>query len=273
MKKKLFIVTLIFSLFAALSANAGNILFVSDDGSDNNIDDALAIDGHIVTVQTDRSVLLGNLSNYCSVFWSASDDGEADLSAVIANLSNYVSDGGYVFVTGADAVASPPEPNMLSFVGGSASLDAGNIIGPVVNAQNSLTYGVIDIRGQVPPNISDADTLCGPLVSGTIGIATSDANCGAGSQGYEWTLRRLGKGEIAFISSGNFDNDNNDPDWTNTSIPGDGVYNAALRNFAYNACRSPESIPTMNEWGLIFLSILLAFGAIYYLRKQRATEA
>ncbi|RJP84582.1 MAG: IPTL-CTERM sorting domain-containing protein [Desulfobacteraceae bacterium] len=271
MKKISLILTLMFSLYAFSPANAGNILFVSDDGSDNNIDDALAVDGHNITSETDRAVLLGNLNDYCCVFWSASDDGEQNLSSVVANLTNYVSNGGFVFVTGGDAVAAPPEPNMLNFVGASSSLDAGNIIGPVLNSQNSLTYGVIDIRGQVPPNISDADTLCSPLTSGTVGIATSDANCGDGSQGYEWTLRSLGKGKIAFVSSGNFDNDNDDPLWTDTSIPGDGVFNAALRNFAYNACRpSSESIPTMNEWGLIILSLLLAGSAFWMIRRQAA---
>jgi hypothetical protein len=158
---------------------------------------------------------------------------------------------------------------MLNFVGGSDGKDSGNILGPIINAINSLTYGVIDIRNQTPPNISDADTLCIPLLSGTTGISASDSTeC----TGYEWTLRTLGNGEVAWVSSGNFNNDTDDPDWTNTTIPGDGVFNAGLRNFAYNACLSTP-VPALTEWGIIIFIILTGLGVVYSLRRQRKIES
>jgi hypothetical protein len=266
---KMILLLMMFSVFIVSPVSAGNILFVSDDNSDNNIPAALSADGHSVTVSSNRSVLSGNLSGYCAVYWSASDDGEDNLSGVISNLTNYVTSGGHVFVTGADSVASPVNIDMLNFVGGSDGKDAGNILGPIINVINSLTYGVIDIRNQTPPNISDADTLCTPLLPGTIGVSASDSTqC----TGYEWTLRTLGNGEVAWVSSGNFENQSNDPNWTSTAIPGDGVFNAGLRNFAYNSCRSNVAVPTMNQWGLIIFFILAGIGTIYYIRRQRIVE-
>lgn len=267
---KMIILFVMFSFFVMSPASAGNILFVSDDNSDNNIPAALSVDGHTVTSSSDRSVLLGDLSSYCAVYWSASDDGEFDLSSIISNLTSYVSSGGFVFVTGGDSVASPVNSDMLSFVGGTNGWDGGDVSGVIINTSNSLTTGVIDIRNITPPDvIGDGDTLCIPLSAGTVGIVASNEN---DCTGYAWTLRTLGSGQIAWISSGNFNNDADEPDWTDTTIPGEGVYNAALRNFAYNACPTTTAVPSMTEWGMIIFMVLAGLGAVYFIRRQKTAK-
>ncbi len=264
-------------LVTASAATAGNLLFVSDDGSDNNIPAALTADGHNVTVSTSRDALLGDLSGFAAVFWSASDDGEDDLTAVINNLVNYVNAGGYVFVTGGDSVAAPVNPDLVGFVGGSGGYDGGYFFTAVINEVNSLTTGVVDIRGEVPyanGNIGDSDSLCGPLLSGTIGISMTDTTSCGGQPGYAWTLRQLGSGQIAWLTSSNFDNDSDEPNWEDTTtFPGDGVYNGALRNFAYNASlAAAPAIPTLDEWGMLVLSLLLLTSAVLVLRRYRETR-
>jgi hypothetical protein len=101
------------------------------------------------------------------------------------------------------------------------------------------------------------------LVTGT---QTPDSSC-PNNDGYAWTLRSLGAGEVAFITSGDF-LDDRDPDWSSTAIPGDGVYNAAVRNFAAAGCRPqvdpPQTIPTLQPWGLlVMLSLLLLSVALF----------
>ena len=49
---------------------------------------------------------------------------------------------------------------------------------------------------------------------------------------FQWTLRMLGAGEIAYVSNGDSGSSAH-PSWENTSPGGAGAYNAALRNFAF----------------------------------------
>ena len=99
-------------------------------------------------------------------------------------------------------------------------------------------------------------------------VASNENDC----TGYAWTLRTLGSGRIAWISSGNFNNDADEPDWTDTTIPGEGVYNAALRNFAYNACPTTTAVPSMTEWGMIIFMVLAGLGAVYFIRRQKTAK-
>lgn len=54
-------------------------------------------------------------------------------------------------------------------------------------------------------------------------------------------------------------------DWNNR----DGAYQQLEINVSVAAATVPTSIPTLSEWGMIMLSILLALAAVFTLRRQR----
>lgn len=262
-----------FVLFSSAIVNAGVILFVADDSGSNsslNISSVLSADGHSVTnvlgdYSTGNSTLLGNLSAYDAVFWSASGGGYGSYhsASVMANLSNYVTNGGNVFVTGYDSVASPSDSNLYTFLGAGIAYDLpGTNVGPLLTSGNSLTTGVVDITGVSPTGAySDRDSLSN-LASDTIGLDP------AGNNGYQWTLRTLGLGEIAYVSAGQYGQyASDDAAWLNTSTGGAGAYNAALRNFAYNANNDGGgTIPEPGSLALLGLG-LAGFG---FMRKKKA---
>ncbi len=231
-------------------AGTADILVVSDSDSDDaNISAALMADGHTVTVVindflTGNSTLRGDLSQYDAVYWSATGTGFGAIhtdNSLFQNLEAYVQTGGHVFVTGYDSVASPTDSLLISFLGATGSVDLGGISpGPVSNVANSLTTGVVDIRGVTPLPYGgsfffDLNALTG-LTGGTVGLVPS----GFGS-GFQWTLRSHGTGEIAYVSNGEpggFFGGFESPSWLDTSVGGLGAYNAALRNFAFVAADS-----------------------------------
>lgn len=227
-------------------AMAGNILFVNYNGSDNGIPTAISTDGHSVTSvdvppETASTYFQSaNLNQYCAVVWSAAYAYDKDVSGAVTTLSNWVTSGGHVLITTPDAIRN--DGGLIGLIGGSGGTDQGNGYSTITNVSNSVTTGLIDIRGHQPYDVGDEDSLCAPLTSGTIGLVTSGSTRCPSEPGYTWTLRTLGCGQVAFITSGNFSSfTTNDPNWTLTTIPGHGVYNAGLRNFVYNACTSQNA--------------------------------
>lgn len=218
-------------LVLPLPARAANILFVSDSGSDLGIATALMADGHTVTTMSDgfaggtNPALLVDLGEYDAVFWSQDGLGSGDAvtdAALFTNLVDYVTSGGRVLVTGYDSVASPSDPMLVAFLGATGSADVVGAPGPVLMIDNSLTTGVVDVRGVTPTGgVGDTDHLTG-LMSGTVAVCNSSSGSGA-----QWTLRTLGSGEIAYMSNGS-----SSPSWTSTAPGGPGAFNAAIRNFA-----------------------------------------
>lgn len=216
-------------------ARAADVLLVADASSDTNIADALTADGHSVTVVTGdfaagNAALLGlSPGDYDAVVWVANGSGPGEAhsnAAVFAALTDYVESGGRVFVTGYDSIASPSDPNLVAFIGGTSSSDGASTPGPVSMEENSLTTGVVDIRGVVPSGYySDRDTVIG-LLADTVGVVSSDSN-------WQWTLRTLGAGEVAYVSNGQ--SSGASPSWTTTTAGGAGAYNAAVRNFVSGA--------------------------------------
>ena len=214
-----------------------NVLFVSDSGVGSDIGTVLAGDGHTVTSVLDNfsggvtSALLGDLSSYDAVFWSASGDayGNQHNATMFTNLQSYVNGGGQVFVTGYDSIASPTDSNLINFLGGTSSQDFGAPNTGATGA-NSLTTGAVDIQGVQPTgHYGDTDTLY--AAAGTVTVVGSSY----GGTGASWTLRSLGDGEIAYVSNGQYGTTGSHASWSNTSAGGDGAYNAAIRNFAFNA--------------------------------------
>ncbi|MEC7522882.1 MAG: hypothetical protein VYE22_23605 [Myxococcota bacterium] len=225
------------------SAHAADLLFVSDRATDTNIAAALMADGHDVTVVTGdfasgaNPTLTGSLGAYDAVFWSATGGGFGSThdAATFTALDAYVASGGYVFVTGYDSIASPTDPNLIAFLGGSGSRDVPSAPGPIVMAANALTTGIVDIQGVTPTGASgDRDALTG-LGADTVNVCASSSVAGEA----QWSLRTPagGGGLIAYVSNGNAGSSSTHPSWTNTASGGAGAYNAALRNFAFWASR------------------------------------
>jgi hypothetical protein len=267
------------ALVFSLAAHSANVLFVSDSQSDTNIPGILMADGHTVTAVLDdftvgpntNAVLTGSLAAYDVIVWSATGDGWGGVhdAATATNLTNWVTGGGRLFVTGYDTIISPDDPVLQALLGGSGANDVGDSSGPVLNVANSLTTGLVDIRGITPTGgySSDMDSLSG-LGLDTVCVVADTSNPGS----CHWTLRTLGNGEIAYVSNGEVGISAH-ASWADTSVGGAGAYNAALRNFAFAADAVPPApptpVPTLSEWGMILLSSLLALGTLITLRRQR----
>lgn len=246
-------------LLGTSQAFAGAILFVADSTGNTNIPGVLASDGHTVTSLTNQftggttTALLGDLTSYDAVFWSASGGGFGSVhtdTGLFTNLSSYVNAGGRVLVTGYDTVASPTDTPLINFLGATSSTDFGGSSNPgPVTGVNSLSTGLIDIVGVSPTNgFGDWDTLFG-LTSGTACVAQRPGTTG----GCAWTLRTFGAGEIAYISNGQPNGEH--ASWTNTSSGGDGAWNAAIRNFAANA-PGINGVPAPGALALLGLGFL-----------------
>lgn len=267
------------ALVFSLAAHSANILFVSDSQTDTNIPAVLTADGHTVTTVLDdfigpnNVVLAGSLAAYDVIVWSAtgSGTGSAHDAATATNLTNWVTAGGRLFVTGYDSIISPSDPVLWGLLGGSGAYDVGSaLLGPVINVANTLTTGLVDVRGVTPTGgyTADMDSLSGLGVDTVCVVADTFNPPGS----CHWTLRTLGSGEIAYVSNGEL-SPSAHASWEDTSAGGAGAYNAALRNFAFAADAippaAPTPVPTLSEWGMIVLSSLLALGTVITLRRQR----
>lgn len=225
---------------------AKSVLFVSDSTTDTNIEGVLTADGHSVDVETNgynaatqtTTPLTGSLAGYDAVIWSATGIGTGgqhdDPLGLFANLTSYVNAGGRIFVTGYDSVASPADDELIAFLGGATSTDTPDAPATgIVNEVNSLTTGLYDIRGVTPSDPADDLDQIEGLGGDTTGVLASVDN---GTPGWQWTLRGIGAGQIAYVSAGNSSNDLDYTGWVTEFTGGtDGTYNAALRNFVFNA--------------------------------------
>ncbi|WP_315861165.1 beta strand repeat-containing protein [Anatilimnocola floriformis] len=218
------------------------VLFVSDSFTDLTIPAALGAAYDVTVVANDfangNAALLADLSGYAAVVWSSTGGGFGDIApaAVIANLTTYVTAGGKVFVTGYDSAGSPVDSNLAAFVGGAGVVDTDAVPDAIIDLASSLTTGVVDIRNVVPVNsYVDLDAIT-DLDADTIGVVSS-------AEGFQWTLRTLGTGEIAYVSNGAFLGDTFD-NWLVTAPIGNSTYNAAVRNFVFAAvANAPPAVP------------------------------
>ena len=214
------------ALLIPAHASAATVLFVSDFSSDTGIVAALRADGHDVTVVVNDFVAGTNvelalpLDAFDAVYWSATA-GPHDDPAVLANLTVYVQRGGRLLVTGDDALVNPEERELIGLLGGLTARNVSTTAGAVTALETSLTVGVVDIRGVTPGGSFDNDCI-EALGSDTLVVAgnADETSCG------QWTLRRLGDGEAAFVSN------SSSVVWTDETPGGLGAYNAAIRNFA-----------------------------------------
>ena len=238
-------------LLSNQEAFAANLLVVDDDTGDSvNIAAALQAGGHTVTTVTNDYVagsnptLAGPISQFDAIYWTASGAngfGQVHTDpATFTNLNSYVNNGGCVFVTGRDSVASPLDPPLITFLGAaSASDQVSSTPQPIVNIANAITVGVRDIRNLQPLGGSpDMDNLLEALSPDTIGIAQSSV----GVNNWSWTLREpVGtNGKMAYVSNGRI-LAQVEPNWLVTTNDGFGAYNAALLNFAL-ACSEVSQV-------------------------------
>jgi hypothetical protein len=198
------------------------------------------------------------------------DGGIHNDPAVFASLEAYVATGGFVLVTGHDSVTDPMNSDMETFVGGAGTVAAQQIRmmpndplpGKVIAGPNALTDGVIPLAGNRPgmgfpggvnilDGVQDLDYLAGWDATQTSAVVPEPEVPGAAM----WTIRTpsgvanqsnyINTGHIGYVANGiflfedlpfnpgTFLSNGEDGAWT-----ADYVYNAALRNFAFNSCIS-----------------------------------
>jgi len=235
------------------------------------------------------------LADYDAVYWSASGPHEPDLfsggvgtdgglhtdPAVFTSLSSYVAGGGYVFVTGHDALADPTNQLLIDFVAGGVGTATATQFDPASPAaialtETVLTTGVMDIQGLFPGAVaaggflgsSDLDAVSG-LAADAMGLVEQSGPPGS----FLWTIRvptglgdllKFEAGQIAYVANGipliedlpfnipptpPFVSDGEDISWLN-----DPAYNAALLNFAFNAAIPEPSTGLLLAAGLAGLA-------------------
>lgn len=215
----------LFFLFALVcsvpgNARAANVLVVSNVGGDTNIAAAVMADGHDVTSMSGEAALAGDLSAYEVIFWSATGS-YAVPASTFTNLDMWVRNGGHLFITGYDSIIS--NTALANLAGGTSARDLVSSPGPgaIADVANSLTIGVVDLRGMTPTDgHTDRDGLVG-LMADTVEVVQS---VGGGSS--QWTLRTLGSGEVAWVSNGTYGGVHTS--WESRTS----VFNGAIRNFA-----------------------------------------
>lgn len=206
-------------------ASAATVLFVTNVGGDTNIPATLTADGHVV-VSGAVADLGGDLSDYEVIVWSATSSSSVP-STTFMNLQNWVESGGRLFVTGFMSVTSNSELAALCGASGATFMSWNPPPSEIPFAENSLTTGIVDIRGVTPTGGAPNEALTG-LGPDTVQVAASSDMSGA-----QWTLRRIGAGEIAFVSNGTFGTSH--PSWDAGGEGGAAAYSAALRNFVFHA--------------------------------------
>ena len=244
------------------TAHAANVLFVADGTADTAIVAALMADGHTVTmVLNDHTedgrnpTLAMPLDEYDVIFWSGSGGAgwERTDPMVFTNITTFVTDGGRLMYTGYDATLG--DMAVVTMLGFSSANDAVGVTPGAITGSNSLSTGVRDVVGTIPSDgWSDKDCLIGPGADVTVVVtAAGDASCA------QWAIRRVGDGEIAYVSNGAYDD--SDRSWsTETS-----AFNAAVRNFAHaadEAAREPgapliefEGPYTVDEGGDVSITV------------------
>jgi VCBS repeat-containing protein len=215
------------------------------------------------------------LGGFCSVFWSASGPHQPDglgggLGAdgglhtdptVFANLNTYVAAGGFVFVTGHDAVANPGDILLTEFIGGPGAA-SGETFSPLLSlpgGTNALTLGPNSV-GTTTPSGGGINTVDGVqeqdyivLYDANTSVVVSDLTAGVDPPAGSWTVRHPGgaadefinNGHVAYVangiflyedlpsSPGTFLSAGEDDSWLFNA-----AYKGALLNFAHNACLS-----------------------------------
>ena len=183
---------------------------------------------------------------------------------MIATLTDYVSQGGFVFVTGHDAFADPTDSLLLSFVGGAGATagESSSSPGSLSLTDTFLTTGVVDIRGLFPGAVTAGGVNPIDSVQDLDFVSSADGTffgVAPIAGGFQWSIRVPSGlsgltdetvGQIAYVSNGNFLfedlpfnpgtflSDGEDPSWLT-----DPVYNAALLNWAGAAARVPVPEP------------------------------
>ena len=241
----------LFSL-AAAPARAATVLLVTDQGFDVSIANALRADGHMVEPITfdfsmgNNPTLRGDLAMYDAVIWSATSDGFSPHTDVEAfeNLRGYVDGGGHLLVVGGDPLAFP-DSLLLDLIGATGAVGFGGDPGPIGAGESSLTSGVADLAGVTPQSWS----FQYPGLSGVQADVQIVAT-GAFGGGIHWTVRPMGGGEVAFVSTGSRSYFRGEP-WLATTPAATAAYNIAVRNFvmAADGTASMPGAPTVRFTG------------------------
>ncbi len=214
-----------------------HVTFAAD--TNTSISTVLENDGFTVdtVVSSDFSALSDDLSGYQAVFISNRFDYLLP-TGVISNLESYATSGGFVFLTGYDTIFST---HIYQFVGGTGAYDVGSAYPhSITSSSNVLTTGVVDIRGLSPVGSHDLDELMN-LTSETENVLEGQYG------GAFWSIRSLGLGKIVWLSINYYTDGTSFPNWIVEASDGTGVWNGALRNFAYNSC--PLDTPDTDEDG------------------------
>lgn len=223
-------------------ANAGLILHVYTGGDESHrakgIDEILTADGHSVSSFFDSTAafnaLNGQLNTYDMIIW---DNWSNYSSNEVSNVASYVANGGALLATGYDSHFNPSMTELIGGVGASYRdhcCGTDNTPSAIINQANSVTVGMVDIRGLLPEFQGDLDAFS-VLGSGLVSLSEVEF-------GSHLTLREHGLGEVAFLSTTYGHDYRNSP-----------VYSGALRNFAMN---SSQEVPEPSTLAIFALGIM-----------------
>jgi PEP-CTERM motif-containing protein len=257
-------ILVVLALFACSGnlVHAGAVLHV-DTGNDVNhqakgIPTVLSGDGHTVTSITAQaaafSALQGTLTGvYDLVIW---DNWSNSSGAEVVNVTSYVNAGGTLLYIGYDSIFGPGQAALLGGSSPSDTTSAGDELNAVANVSNSLTTGLVDIRGLTPSGVAASGN---PDLDSNNNLNGNTAAVVTSTYGNHWTLHSLGLGEAIFMSTPydfNFQTD-------------DTVYRDALRNVAFNA--DPSAVPEPGTVALFGIGLVgVGLATVRRKRNKRA---
>lgn len=258
MLKKL---ALLFCTFfaAAASAASGTALVVGPGlGTENYMNTKLAAAGYTVTVST-SGIPSGSLSNYKQI-WDVRFQNQLT-SSEISNYVAYLQGGGSLFLLGEGTQVPLRNSSIFDVV-----IAAG---GQVTSSGFTLANNNQTVNAPFNSNKNTISTVtyayCGGIPIGDIGSATAITQDSANLA----TALRWGPGTMTSATSGTlitvFDVN---PIYTGTDQP---LFIENLIEYLAapsGAPTTPAAVPTLGEWGMIFLASLLAMFGIRRMRRQ-----
>jgi hypothetical protein len=264
MQKALLFILLLVSLSANAWAQEALVVFDNGDPDHTNARDGLVpkltAAGQNVT-QDGTGSLPADLSPY-NQLW----DLRADIAISgpeQAQIVAFLNAGNRAFIMGENTgYGITRNPTIASLV---TALGAGTI---VVGSPNTQTQ-TINSPWDVTANLITYPAAGGVAAPGT-GVFITDDGTGAGNPGSAiafdpGTMTNAPTGSLAIVFDVNF---LQTAFFGNPTYPGCEDLADSLISYV-GGTLTPASIPTLSEWGMIIMSILLGITAVIYIRRQR----
>jgi hypothetical protein len=243
---------------ASTTLGAGIILTLNGNASDVWVFKVGTIGSSGALTLTDFQMVMGPGAQACNVFWRTAADATMTRSIVMGTILS----GGAITETGGSLLGRSlattdvtlTDPSPLTFAGCAAP------------APGSITIVKNTVGGNGTFNYTGAQSFSIITVLGTGSNATAFASVAPGTYNVTetvpvgWNLTGLTCSNASTVNVGTAT--------ANVAVAAGEAVTCTYTNT--NNLPTPISVPTLSEWGMIILMVLVGLMSIYYLRRQKA---